>query len=249
MSFRLLYRNLGDEMTVTASTERNGFPATNVQHPHLVRVWRSSTPAGETLLFDAGEGQKISADMIAVLAHNLTSAATLTVKANDAAAWAAPPLQAAATIVPGIILVEASGMYRLWLLEFEDADNPDGYIQIGRAGLYAAFRTDEPLDRGIKDGLADTSLVADGPSGQRFGNKGRRDQIYELKFGLLSDQLRRELKAIYREIGKLTAVIVVPDDDRLRLPPIYACLETDLAFTGAGGWMWRDEIMRFKETH
>lgn len=249
MSFRLLWRNLADEMAVAGSTARNGFPASNVQHPHLVRVWRSSTATGETLLFDAGEGQKVSADTIAVLAHNLTSAATLTVKANDTASWTSPPLEITALIVPGIILAEGSGMYRLWLLEFEDAANPAGYIQIGRVGLYAAFRTDEPLDRAIKDGLVDTSLITDGPSGQRFSNLGRVDQIYELKFGLLSDQLRQQLKAIYRTIGRHTAVIVIPDDDPLRLPPLYAHLETDIAFSGAGGWMWRDEIMRFKETH
>ena len=172
------------------------------------------------------------------------------IMANDTNDWTAPALSEEFTWAAGNLIASfASTTKRLWRFEIDDPASAAGYIQIGRVGLYTAFSTAEPLDRAIKDALVDTSRVTDGPSGQRFSNLGRIDQVYELKFGLCSDQLRQQLKAIYRQVGKHTAVIVIPDADMTRLPPLYAHLETDVAFTGAGGWLWRDEVMRFKETH
>lgn len=247
----LLWDNLYDALTCTGSTERSGFPAINAQHPHLIRVWRSQTDGAEWLLFDAGEGNTITANALLVAAHNLTAGATLKWQANSSADWTAPPVDETVTVVSGNIVhkLSSSKTYRLWRVYFNDTSNPDGYIQIGRIGGYLAYVPAETPDGpSFKHSLIDGSRVSKSITKQRFSDLAPMENVYEFSMGILSEAVKEELLAIYSVMGKHTAVCIVPDENnKTKLPPLYAHMESDVVYTHAGGWAWRDEIMKFSE--
>jgi len=54
---RLLWRNLWDEATVTASSEQPRFPASNTQHRWLSRCWRSGLGEIEDVCLQADLGE------------------------------------------------------------------------------------------------------------------------------------------------------------------------------------------------
>src|SRR4030042_5462101 len=89
---KLYYINALDDASIVGSTAKSGFPWINVQHPHLSKVVRTISTTSQYVLFDAGVGNKISADMCAILAHNLTVLATVTFKMNDVDDWTTSPV-------------------------------------------------------------------------------------------------------------------------------------------------------------
>lgn len=72
MAFRVLWRNLADLATVTASSSTYGNAAGNVQHPHTYTVWQTDVlTAEEWLEFDFGEATTINC--FVALEHDLST--------------------------------------------------------------------------------------------------------------------------------------------------------------------------------
>ena len=90
---RIAYTNLIDAGTVgSASTVNLLYPTTNVQNQRLSKRWRITTPTAQTLVIDLGSAKSV--DTVAVLGHNLSASAAVSVEAHTADSWGTPALSA-----------------------------------------------------------------------------------------------------------------------------------------------------------
>lgn len=128
--------------TITPSSESPIYPANNLKTlPLGKRTWTLDTVLDATWLFDLGSAKFIS--LAAVLAHNLTSAATLLLTAGSTAD--ATELTA---LIPwrdanAYLLLPVAQKYRFWKLRISDAANPAGHLAFGRMLLIDAFQLGE----------------------------------------------------------------------------------------------------------
>lgn len=78
----LAWDNLADAAAISTDSELTSLPSSNVQQPHLSRKWHTAAGVKSAyLLLDMGAS--VSCGVLAVLGSNLTSAATLRLRAHD----------------------------------------------------------------------------------------------------------------------------------------------------------------------
>lgn len=248
---RLLYDDLGDEVTISASGEASNFPVTNVQHPHLIKRWRTLSVAAEQwVLFDAGPGETIDADTAIIAAHNFTPSAVITVEANSADSWASAPYSATAVYTSAMIVVNASTLqsYRFWRIGITDTSNGDDYIEVGRIGLYDRYQLERVPDKAVEWGIRDSTRTTRSVSQQKYADLGTQARTVTLSMGLMSETVRQGLLAAYGVVGQHTPVVLEVDEDELaKFPPLYCTIEVEPRATHMGGWYWRDTGFTFVE--
>jgi hypothetical protein len=94
---------------------------------------------------DLGSARQVRAFVL--LHHNITSGATITLQANSADDWGAPPYSQAITWAAGVLCFFLNETYRWWRLTVTDASNPDGYIRASELylGDYLEFQDLAPV--------------------------------------------------------------------------------------------------------
>lgn len=122
--------------TITPSSEDSAYPKANLYDKQAARVFRSESQTSLTILIDFGAA--ITADSIALINHNLTAAATLSLKAdgsNPPTTGVATPAYRAHDLWEAFVSTTA----RYWLLTITDSNSSD--IEIGQLviGLRVAF--------------------------------------------------------------------------------------------------------------
>lgn len=113
--------------TITPSTENAVYPAEYLYDHQSARVFRGTSQTALSILIDMGAA--ISADTVALVNHNLTSGATLSIKAgatSPPSSVVATPTYRAHDLWKGFTATAA----RYWLLTITDANSAP--IQIGQ---------------------------------------------------------------------------------------------------------------------
>lgn len=248
---RILYDNLADNATVTASGEATNFPASYVQHPHLIKRWRTLSVADEQwIVFDAGEGSTINADTVAIIQHNLGASAVITIEANSANSWTSAPFSVSAVYTSTMILynAESNQDYRYWRIGITNTGNADGYLEIGRIGIYDRYQMGRVPDKAVQWGIKDSTVTTRSASQQKYADLGTQARTCTLSMGLMSDAIRQSLLTIYSTVGQHTPVILEVDENQLdKFPPLYCTIEVEPAATHIGSWYWRDTGFTFTE--
>ncbi len=123
---------VGDEWKITCA---NDYGPGSLWLLNRDRVYRSTSLDDPNWLeADLGAAKQVEAAVL--LDHNLTSGATITLKAdNEDGSWASPDWSQALTWNEGAIVYFLDQTYRYWRLEIDDPDNPDGYIELGELFL------------------------------------------------------------------------------------------------------------------
>jgi hypothetical protein len=239
----IAYNSVLDGGILTASGEKSGFPAAYVQHPFLIRRWRSLTNGAssiEWVKFDAGTGAILTLDTVAIIQHNLSATAVVHVQANATDDWTTPAVDIAMGI-EDLILGHIAIAHRFVRFTFCDAASVDGYIEIGRIFGCMAYAVEEPIDNSFIDDLYDPSVVTRNESGQVYADLGQVARVYTLSMGTFSDDVRMGLKAVYASVGKSNPLILIPDEHHQdKIPPIYCTITRWPKFTSASAWGWTD---------
>ncbi len=246
---RALYGSVIDACVITGN-ERSGFPLTNMQHPHLVRRWRSLDLTSASVIFDAGASLKFAFDTFILVQHNLTVAASVQLQGNDVDDWSAPPLDVTMTYATNIMLhyLAALVSYRFIKVTFTDATNPDGYIEIGRAMALMKVTIAGVLQEGILEDTEDSTIVDTSITKQTYSDIGIVSRVYELPFSHISVTTRAQLKALYASVGKHTPLVLVPNEnDVSTFPPIYCQLSAQISLEHAGVAYFGVKALRFVE--
>jgi hypothetical protein len=164
---RILWEIKSDGTTAnnfTASSEESTDKGViNLKSDIVEKYWQSTGDSAEWVRFDAGSGETISLDTFALIGHNLSGSATLTLKgygdgsSSAPADWSVVATYATLTVSEdpdeeNLIWVSPtnpSAAYRWWRLDIADPTNADGYIRIGRlvAGTALIFSGENCLDQ------------------------------------------------------------------------------------------------------
>ena len=243
---RVLGENLLDLCSVNGLA-LVGFPASNLQHPHLSKRWRSTLLENAAAVFDAGAGSTVEADLVFIAQHNLTASAVVKVQANDLDDWTTPSVDITLTWAGYILIGYPTLNHRFVRLLVDDPTNEEAYIEIGRAGagLYAQLTVKQ---EGLIDDVEDSTVDEESVTGQPFADLGVISRVYEVPLGTVSLADRNILIALYAAVGKHTPILVLLDEtDLVTLPPLYCRLRKNRRLTHAGYTYWDAESLLLKE--
>ncbi len=228
---RLLHTNLFDLATLIASSENTLYPVENLQHIHLVTKWRSTADTGQTIVCDMGSAVTITT--VAITAHNFISGAVVKIQGNATDSWGAPSVDETITYSAGIMTkFFTGGSYRYWRFTFEDASNPDEYIEIGRLYLGTYYQVDKTFSKDFTEEKINTDNISFSKSGQVYGDEGIIIRRYALQFPYWANTAKQAIETIVDTLGKRTPLFLVMDEDNIsKLPVLYCIIETDQSYS------------------
>ena len=236
---RILNNNYVKTATITPYTETPQYEFdTAFKDVRLTRVGRTLDDTSQYIDFDLGSAKAVN--YICVLAHNLTSSATVTIMANSTQSWSTPPVSENLTVADKIIYnFTATKTYRYWRLNISDSTNPDTYIEISK--VYIGDYIQLPyMAKNQKIPTASTSDVSESNGGQVFGNAGYFYQYGTINFSVIEDSEKLTLDTLFRTVDKYIPVILLIWENDLDIQDgIYARITSDFDFTRVEGMIDR----------
>jgi hypothetical protein len=205
-----------DSGTLTASSEALAVANLRSDQADVAASWQASTTTA-WLRLDAGAA--VSARAIGLFRTNLTTAATVTVRAGTSAGASDVALLSAATgVVAGVgqwvgwlpALVTA----RHWEIAIADAANPDGFVRIGLAFLGPVFQPSRNFSYRSTRGRERQVLRAQARGGQVYPRVDwrRRTRTVALPF-LTAAEAAGELEQLTVWADQDRNVLFIPDPD------------------------------------
>ena len=222
-NLRILFRNLVDTATVTASPAlASGNPESYLQDARRKKTARSTSTASQDLKFSWASAQRVN--MIAHRYHNLTAAAQIAAPTySDSAFTTSIAANAAANcfgytgLDTNDILTETdfrilknSARYLTLATNVQsmksvitDASNPDGYFDVSRVFIGEALTfTYNPPWGGVPLSFEDMSENIDMADGSIVTNKGEKRRRIDLNLEWVAEAQLPALLAGLRLVGK-----------------------------------------------
>lgn len=221
----IAWDNKADAATVTTDSEIATLPASNVQTQHVAQKWHTAAGVKSAyLLLDLLAS--LSCAVLAVLGTNLTSAATIRIRASDAdPTGAAGEKYDSGTVSAGIkagygaiYKSFAAASARYWRIDLADASLPDN-MQVGRVFLGPSWvpATSGANNAGGQDyGWAitplDPSAVDESYGGQEYGDeRPQRRQVDFILNWLTKAEAFDNALAMARSAGIVRDVLAIND--------------------------------------
>jgi len=231
---RILWDNEIDKYTPLYSSQKSNFPATNAKHIHLSSPWRTTGVEDQYYTVDAGSGKTITADCAVIIGktptykHNLTSGATAKIQAHPTNTWTAPDLDQAFTWnADSMIVFFTQTTKRFWRFYFDDASNPDGYLNIPRLAL-GKFLQMPDVEPNFDLPKASSSRKSVSPSGQGYGDQGILYLAPAFSFPLLTQDEHEALDEMWIGVENIKPVVLVIWENSLDVQgSIYCWIDQD----------------------
>ena len=229
---RIEYINLIDSATLTESNEDLIYPVENVQNQRLAKPWRTTVLTSLTVTVDMAATASVT--MAAIIGHNLTSAATLTISGNTASSFVSPAFTTSMTSVGGVILKYFDQQdFRYWQYAIDDPTNSDAYVEIGRlwAGVYWQVEPESTLDFTVTKKRDDT--VTYGRDRQKYATQGVGWRAFDLSFDYVSATALTLVQTFYDTVGQHSSFIFSNFDTTLDYEialPCYCSITSDIGF-------------------
>jgi len=236
---RITYTNLIDAGTVgSASTVNLLYPVANIQNQRLSKRWRSTTPTAQTVVINLGSAKAV--DTVAVLGHNLSGSAAVSVEAHTSDSWGTPALSAISlTYNAGVILkyLAAAQTFQYWRFTLDDPTNTDGYVEMGRPwlGTYLAIDPSSLDSFTVTKKRSDT--VTYGRDRQKYATQGVGWRQFNLSFPRTSGTALTAIQTMYDTVGNHGSVIFSNLDGRRDFPivePCYTSIVGEIDFRHGG---------------
>lgn len=167
----------------------------------------------------------LDADTVAIVGHNFTSNAVVTLKGGTSPAPSGPVSESITVTDRVAWKAFTNGKYQYWRLEVDDPSNPDGFLQISylmlgkRTGLSEGFLEGWNRLHEFRNQIMETEFGVP-IVGLTLIDRNRLRLNFDQLNATRRDELIDFLRALERERNPL---LVIPDPDRL---------ETDEAFLG-----------------
>ncbi len=221
---QMLWDNKLLNATLARSTEAPRYPVESLQDTRLSRVFRTADVSDEYVKIET----EITASRLAILAHNLTSGATITLQGNNTDSWTTPAFSHTCTWKEDIILEKfTQATYSYWRLYIHDPANTDGYIELG--GLFLGTYLQLPnmsIDQEIPD--VTTSEASESATGQTYGDEGYIYRNPKINFPSITHTQRGNIRTMWRSVKNVTPVITVIWANREDIEtPIYGRIDQD----------------------
>jgi len=238
-------------VVITPASEESGFPAINLANVQRTTLYRcGDTLATEAIVFDLGSAQ--AADALILLDHTILNTATITLQANSANSWGAPPFASAVTWQASWILhTFASQSYRYWRLVVVKAAAATQF-DIGRLHLGAVVSPADPPDfDGFKRNLLDLSTSQRSIAGQLYCDPRPQARRLELDFTWIRDAQKEQFLTAADALGLHTPFFVRVDEAGSGefTEPVYVRFQEAPRFSFAGfdGANYWDTALRLEE--
>lgn len=253
MALRLLYSSRFDTATITANTSTGDLVAGNVAHPYVSKVWRSTGNTSEWVKFDLGSAQTITA--VAIIGHNLSSTATLTLQGNATDSWGAPTVntvQAISTDGDGRVVNQniffLNNSLRWWRILITDASL--SYIQIGRIMGGAYWEPTRYHNDGWQIVQADPSEGRDQPGRQSAWKTRCPFRVSQFTVTATTQAEADKWLAVYRQVGRSVPFVITFDTSsasRINMDSLYGQFKSEAAIIAQLATVFNVATMSFEE--
>lgn len=251
MSLKLCYSNLVNAAAtvITSNSEVASLPDDNVKTFWKSKVWRATGDTAEWIKFDFGSAQDVW--VVAIVGHNFSSGATVTLQLNAADAWGAPSVSQAITYDADIMLYvfTSAQSYRWARITIADAANSDGYVECGRIFLGGYLSPERDFPNGWSVEQVDPSQIGESFDGAESIDVKTSYKIFSFPF---QNTLTDNIDTVYND-RKLTGDLFIVADsgnvlmtDGLHDLSRYVRFLSSPSFTGSH-LKRRDFFLSFKE--
>ena len=228
----ILYDNLVTSATITSYSENPDYDFdTALNDTRLSRVGRTVDDATQwiKLAFAAA----VDVDYMMVLAHNVSSGATIKVQANATDAWTSPSIDTTMTYNADYIYhaFSTTESYKYWRFYVDDGSNTDGYIQdalifLGESLDMPGFNPDAII---IKNS---NSVASKSIGGQLYADVRLKYKAASLTFPGVTEAERTLINAFWDTVDTaIPFVLMIWEDDLDVEPPIYCALTKELEWS------------------
>lgn len=234
---RIAYTNrIAAGSVPTTLTEDLLYPEENLHNQRLAKRWRSTDASAQTVVCNLASAQAVNT--IAILGHNISSSATLTIEAHTSDSWGAPSYTTSLTYNAAAILkfLDASQTYQYWRYTIDDSTNSDGYVEVGMLWL-GTYLTIDPssLDAfTVTKRRSDQSIY--GRDRQKFATEGVGWRQFDLSFPRTGGTALTDVLTMIDTVGLHSSVIFC-NFDSLRtyelVEPVYCSIVGEVPFSHA----------------
>lgn len=224
---RIVYNNLVDTATLTASSILSGYPVTNLQDQRLSCKWISGTSTSQSVVIDLATAQTITT--AAIISHNVPSSATI--QANSTDSWTTPAVSYTITWNENMMLRFFTGQsYRYWRFVFDS-----GNISIGRLwlGNYITVDPSSLTDFSVTVKNNDTNSYNKNRS--KYSLPGSVWRSFSLNFPPTGTETINNIVSMIDSAGRHSSVIFCNFDTIRDFPivePCYCSIVNDVDFIG-----------------
>lgn len=225
------YGNRIDAATLAGGSWSSSYPRTRLQDRALAQVARSSSANATDSILDIDHGSAVSAQVLWVHGHNLSSSATFVVErgttqggtdvyaGEELTAWPFTPLDgiyAGRHFGFGLVMPSANSA-RWTRLRVINTTNPDGYVQLSRVFVGSMFLPEYPPTQLDDEWMSSYSTVERLNTGTDWVSKRRPLRARSLVYGALTYEEGSTLKEILRIHDTATEIVYIADrNDRER---------------------------------
>tara|TARA_R110000765_G_scaffold381453_2_gene472706 strand:+ start:871 stop:1650 length:780 start_codon:yes stop_codon:yes gene_type:complete len=238
MAFRILYNLASDLSTAVITSSSDGTVNTddNAVDNRVGKKWRTDSDTLEWIKWDLVVSRAV--DAVALLGHNLTSAATVEYENNATDSWGSPTTSEAlaiatnadSVVIPRIIHFPVSATKRWHQFTFDDATNPDGYIQVGRIIFGEYFETTRDMSDDFRVEILDPSEGEEKPGEVPVKTEKPRFRRISTSFELIDQTAVDKWSAIFDRIGNNKPCLISwTPSTRATEDSAYVYLKTPLA--------------------
>lgn len=208
-NFRYLYNNLIDA-ALTVSTEDSVYVKENLYNQRIGKPFKFTADGGN-IVIDLGSAQPV--DAIAILAHNLTNSATITLEGNATDSWGAPAKSENitwATKNAYKIFTEVS--FRYWRLVIADGTNPNN-VKIGELVICTGVELSSNYQFGAVDTPNHVVLTEKTEYGQSWNYYLTSSRVFELSF-MAQPVTQDEINILFNAVkGSFSPFVFISHDD------------------------------------
>ena len=231
---RMWYDNEGYKCDITASSEETAYAATNSQNTQLTKTTRSTNvTAVYTLDFDAGYGQTIGADSVAILGHNITTAATaiqfvMSANSDYSGASTSVVFTHAAGSIFKYFTADAKRYARILV---SDAANSDAYIEIGFIYMASYYQVVGGVGVDFPYQPLDSSTGQYSNTGQFFGDEGDTIDLYSFNLPYIDNVMKSSILTIFDEVKTVKPIIMdFNESAHSSIAPLYCKFNETVSF-------------------
>jgi hypothetical protein len=246
-NLRIIPVNLWREgLMLGASSEDSEYPAESTQDDDTSFVWRSAD-AALTPTIDIDLGSAYAYDYVALLNHNLTSAATIEIQGADDDAFSINVVTDTLDFNGQNIrsFLTSARTKRYVRVYIQDASNPSNYIQIGTIIVGQFVDLGSPImGAGYEDGFGDDSVLGAADSGNEYlvQERLRRESMaFQIR---LTETTRANVNNAIYAAGLFQAIEFCFDYTTPNFNTIWAKIITinRVAYSHPNYWTWAVEI-------
>jgi len=188
------------DITVSSTDNNSIYPAENLKTVPSSEVWRSFDAATQTLLFDLGTARSVN--IIALVTHNLSSAATITIQAGPTSGVASFSVSMTWREAVAFKYLSTAQTYRWWKITLSDASNPYGFIEVGYPIIGSLVKPEFTMQQGWTDADQIVNSRVETEFGTPYTEEIYRCRRLSLSFGPLTSAQAAQLSTLYRECNR-----------------------------------------------